>query len=42
MSVFYESGIMELIAVTLAVFMMLGPLVPYAMQGVASRRRRKK
>jgi hypothetical protein len=40
MNVFYESGIMDLVAVTLAVSMMLGPLVPYAMQGV-SRRRKK-
>ena len=30
MSVFSDSGILEVIAVTLAVVMMLGPLVPYA------------
>ena len=33
MSVFSDSGILEVIAVTLAVVMMLGPLVPYAIFG---------
>ena len=33
MAVFSDSGILEVIAVTLAVIMMLGPLVPYATSG---------
>ena len=40
MSVFYESGILEAVAVTLAVVMMLGPLVPYAIYGHPSRRKK--
>ncbi len=40
MSVFYESGILDLVAVSLAVLMMLGPLVPYAIHGHPSRRRK--
>ncbi len=40
MTVFYESGIMDFVAVALAVVIMLGPLVPYAMQGVSGRRKK--
>jgi hypothetical protein len=39
MEVFSGSGILEVIAVTLAVVMMLGPLVPYAIIGRRARRR---
>ncbi len=38
MSVFADTSILEVIAITLAVVMMLGPLVPYAIMG---RRRAK-
>ncbi len=40
MSVFYESSILDAVAVTLAVAMMLGPLVPYAIYGHPSRRKK--
>ncbi len=33
MEVFYDSGILDAIAVALAVVVMLGPLVPYAIIG---------
>ncbi len=39
MSVFYESSLLEAVAVTLAVVMMLGPLVPYAINGRRRARR---
>ncbi len=34
-----DSGILEAIAVSLAVVMMLGPLIPYAIYGHPSRRK---
>ena len=40
MTVLSESGILEAIAVSLAVVVMLGPLVPYAIYGRRSRRKR--
>lgn len=39
MAVFSDSGILEVIAVTLAVVIMLGPLVPYAIIGRRARQR---
>ena len=38
MAVFSDTGILEVIAVTLAVVMMLGPLVPYAIRGRQHRK----
>ncbi len=35
-----DIGILEAIAISLAVVMMLGPLVPYAIYGHASRRKK--
>ena len=40
MSVFSDSGILEVIAVTLAAVIMLGPLVPYAIIGRRQARQR--
>ena len=39
MSVFSDSGILEVIAVALAAVIMLGPLVPYAIFGRRARQR---
>lgn len=39
MAVFSDTGILEVIAVTLAVVMMLGPLVPYAIFGRRAKQR---
>ncbi len=40
MAVLSETGILEAIAALLAVVMMLGPLVPYAIYGHPSRRKK--
>jgi hypothetical protein len=39
MSVFSDSGVLEVIAAALAAVIMLGPLVPYAIIGRRARRR---
>jgi len=40
MTVLSESGILEAIAASLAVVIMLGPLVPYAIYGHRGRRKK--
>ncbi len=41
MGVFADTGVLEVIAGTLAVIMMLGPLAPYAITGRRERRKAK-